>query len=722
MSSYSLCITRTVRGFIFSFLMLKLIKADHIICNSTHPCDTSLSTIACIEDGDCLIECIGANACSSFQTIHCANNGACTVRCNGSYACSNDTHNVGIGCPYAPHSCTIECQGNRACNARYHGSTIGQESKGWNYGGDLTVLCLGDPTSDTPCWLMDTYISCPDAPYSCNVTCVGRCYKIDIGGSSSGAVTVNILPGHTFLEGEIWCSSHWLKYPCHVTIDSPFGTNSGSWGKIIAGTGDLTARVNDMGNPGCRFCSRIGCDEQFMVCNITCTGACLNGEGDISAQWAAELNLFIETSNPLAISDRADITCPKNDGFGATQNCNIYVSTPQGSVDFTNVDIRAVEGIHDLKFICNQDDGNCTFSVAPTLYCVSYSSQSCTLGLYPSNSTPIEWRCTEGSTCDTYLLPTYSPTAFTANPTNGPTLNPTRDPTRDPTTIEPTIDPTLDPSIDPTIDPSVDPSVDPTIDPTIDPSTWPTAQTIYETEGHKDVAKPGLPHSQMILLFWAFGVTLALVFATCVGLLCWQQMRIKAMQVQINVLSDENDGDAIDGANSQQDTETANSQANPVVIVQRPNPVLLTPPKEESSSDDDGIYGGPPKEAATGEEVKAGGKGSHLVEDVDEGRDYTELSVWMKHVVGLEQYTQTMIETGYEDINTLSFITMDDLKEAGIANVAHRQRIYDLAQQKPQTTATTQHQTELQATAAQQKPKQIQFQTTDATPHQTHDV
>eukprot|EP01083_Nonionella_stella_P233118 821700_1 len=154
-------------------------------------------------------------------------------------------------------------------------------------------------------------------------------------------------------------------------------------------------------------------------------------------------------------------------------------------------------------------------------------------------------------------------------------------------------------------------------------------------------------HSQMILLFWAFGVTLALVFATCVGLLCWQQMRIKTMQMQINVLSDANDGDANDGANSQ-DTQLANSKANPAVIVQ-PNPMLSTPmphnerKPEESSSGGYGIYDGPPKEAATGEEEEKG-KGSHLVEDVDEGRDYSELRVWMKHVVGLEQYTQTMIE------------------------------------------------------------------------------
>eukprot|EP01083_Nonionella_stella_P069696 185975_1 len=103
-----------------------------------------------------------------------------------------------------------------------------------------------------------------------------------------------------------------------------------------------------MGNSGhYSGAAYIGCDR-FMVCNVTCTGACLNGEGDISAQWAAELNLFIETSNPLAITDIGGVRCPTNDGFGATQNCNIYVSTPQGSVDFTNVDIVAIEGIHDL--------------------------------------------------------------------------------------------------------------------------------------------------------------------------------------------------------------------------------------------------------------------------------------------------------------------------------------------------------------------------------------
>eukprot|EP01083_Nonionella_stella_P015274 42743_1 len=60
--------------------------------------------------------------------------------------------------------------------------------------------------------------------------------------------------------------------------------------------------------------------------------------------------------------------------------------------------------------------------------------------------------------------------------------------------------------------------------------------------------------------------------------------------------------------------------------------------------------------------------------------DCVELKEWMKRSVGLEQYTEMMIHSGYRNMKDLEFMTLDDLKEMGVHKVSHKRKIYSLAQ------------------------------------------
>eukprot|EP01083_Nonionella_stella_P281703 958653_1 len=177
-------------------------------------------------------------------------------------------------------------------------------------------------------------------------------------------------------------------------------------------------------------------------CNITCVPpTCLDGGTFIDARPSSVLNFFefIETSDQITKPERiSEIWCPV-DTIGGSQNCNVYVSSPQGFVTLNEVEFHAVEGVHDLKFIC--DTNNCTYfdaSGAPIVRCLEDYSASCTLGVYPLNhlnATPsaVDYRCNNASICNTYLLPTPSPT--TAEPSIAPTVQ-----TLQPSIV--TIDPT----------------------------------------------------------------------------------------------------------------------------------------------------------------------------------------------------------------------------------------------------------------------------------------
>eukprot|EP01084_Bolivina_argentea_P145619 255192_1 len=52
-----------------------------------------------------------------------------------------------------------------------------------------------------------------------------------------------------------------------------------------------------------------------------------------------------------------------------------------------------------------------------------------------------------------------------------------------------------------------------------------------------------------------------------------------------------------------------------------------------------------------------------------------ELSDWLTDVVGLPQYIDTFIENGFEDLESLENVTMDDLIEIKITKLGHRKKL-----------------------------------------------
>eukprot|EP01083_Nonionella_stella_P161116 527344_1 len=591
-------------------LIQRSIKADHILCNTTHPCATvGINNITCAEDGDCLIECIGDSVCYGLA-ISCARSGDCFVHCNGTNACYESP---GITCPDAPYSCTVECEGIKAC----YETPIGSGS--WyppNPGGNLVVRCLG-PERATCEW---NYFVCPSAPYTCNITCFG-CYDVPtILGQDSGGVIVDCsFPAGDCRYGEIYCPTG--DYPCVVSL-------RGGWnfrdGQIYGGGGPLLLDMDSAASQAYLYC------PTNAECNITCVSpACLSSGTFIDARPSSVLNFFIETSEQMtSSSSTSEIYCPA-DVIGGSQNCNIYVSNPQGFVTLTEVEFWAVEGIHDLNFICDHENAtNCTYfnaSDAPIVKCLEDYSTSCTLGLYPVNATPsaVDWRCTDNtSICNTYMLPTPDPSA-------DPTMEPTGE----------TQSPTLSYKIV-----------------TKTPSESPIIRTLTTAIHTTEFTFVATDDSIIVFASIVAGCALVLLLV-CI---CNWKMYLKRKRAFLKA-----------EANAAQSAQIMHQSAT----------------SEEKRNDDDNAD---EDQKETGEESRSEKAVRAPVDDDDacEGQNYNELIVWMKNTVGLEEYIEVMIENGFGDMNDLAFMTMEDLKEMGVTKLAHRRRIYTLAQQKCQKRAT----------------------------------
>eukprot|EP01083_Nonionella_stella_P173086 595947_1 len=237
-------------------------------------------------------------------------------------------------------------------------------------------------------------------------------------------------------------------------------------------------------------------------------------------------------------------------------------------------------------------------------------------------------------------LPTVSPTAGSNGPTNIPSTAP--------------ITPSKSPSDAPSS--SKAPSDEPTMAPSPSQPAAEKAPTVLNT---------GLLYSEVVLFLWVAGLTIVLCCVMCTVFYCWNQWRTKAL------------------AHSQDIEHMNENGANiapeiPMIPNQRePGKTNLN----ARDNDDDVLCVKQLEERVDSGLVEA--------EDVcDEGVDCNEFIEWMKDTVGLEEYTQMMMENGYGDVISLAFVTMDDLKEVGVTTIAHRRRIYFLAQQKCQQSVT----------------------------------
>eukprot|EP01083_Nonionella_stella_P026823 73860_1 len=459
-------------SFVCILLISRVARTDHITCGDVmqgQPCNISSTDITCIDDGDCLIDCIGDYICHNthFNSINCANNGHCMVKCIGQGACED----MPINCPPSPYSCTIECEGDQAC---YRG-TIGDGQQA-NIGGDLVARCIGD-------WFgvcMGFKFVCPSAPSTCNITC-WMCAGIDVISTDSGGLFFNGLIGGTQEMAVINCPSG--NYPCVTT----------SGGTINGGGSDLVVELRQITSG---IFTEIHCPSDA-ACNFTCTvEGCLD-DTLIYATSSSMLNLVIAISSQVYTSGTTGIWCP-NSSVGAT--CNIFVSSSNGLVDLRDLHIHVEGDINDIALICDysQYDRNCTYfdsMSAPIMHCLGDSSwlprYECIPVPYgPPNSLQC-CQCTNASSIcnpNTYITtfptttePTYYPTASTNYPTSS--TNSTTTITNDPTSAVTRV--TIETKMNVSTSSVTTPSIYPTAVPVVSSTTF-TVSIVFNNCEHED--------------------------------------------------------------------------------------------------------------------------------------------------------------------------------------------------------------------------------------------
>ena len=68
-------------------------------------------------------------------------------------------------------------------------------------------------------------------------------------------------------------------------------------------------------------------------------------------------------------------------------------------------------------------------------------------------------------------------------------------------------------------------------------------------------------------------------------------------------------------------------------------------------------------------------------ENENENENDDELCLWLRDKVGLEQYYSNFIEHGFDDLNCLKYITMNELNIIGIKKIGHKLKLMDYIQQ-----------------------------------------
>ena len=69
-----------------------------------------------------------------------------------------------------------------------------------------------------------------------------------------------------------------------------------------------------------------------------------------------------------------------------------------------------------------------------------------------------------------------------------------------------------------------------------------------------------------------------------------------------------------------------------------------------------------------------------VMAELTEMTEEDKVRVWMKGTVKLEQYTQILIDNGYDNMESIIDITMDDLQQMGVEKIGHKRKIYKNAQ------------------------------------------
>ena len=74
---------------------------------------------------------------------------------------------------------------------------------------------------------------------------------------------------------------------------------------------------------------------------------------------------------------------------------------------------------------------------------------------------------------------------------------------------------------------------------------------------------------------------------------------------------------------------------------------------------------------------------NQLNDDDDDNKQLTEeekVRLWMENDVKLSQYTDILIDNGYDEMECIVDITMNELEDIGIDKIGHRKKIFKYSQ------------------------------------------
>eukprot|EP01083_Nonionella_stella_P182175 654671_1 len=514
---------------------------------------------------------------------------------------------------------------------------------------DCWITCVGSTTASCN----HSTIICPSGPHSCNVACdstqswMCAYTQIDASNIVGADLTINVNEGplhYSLGYADIKCP---ISGNCVITVAKKapralfYSTIDAS--HTISGSLNIYSEGDDRSGHGltvlCPPNGHCTIDAGFSwgACE-TCT---------ITAQPTTTL-LHIRARGTRALAG-AIITCPQRPSTAV--NCIITSDNAYQSDVLANMRIYSVQSFTNLHISYT---GN---TASATMYCMNDYTESCEVVAYYTT-----WKCQENS----------SPCQ------NWASTSPTKEPSH----------PSHVPSEDPTVEPTWYPSVEPTVEPTL-VTTMETEADTYTTDTIAIDTEDGNDSTYNSFGFIDYLIAGCVSFVCClICVVCGCYFCTKHGQSQKNaeIIAIQSGDGTIPDVQKTEMTENATDNADHLdqmadmaVLPDDPDDEHVPPPGGGGDADES-------DEEGEGNVDEEGGEGNADESCEENESDCVELRAWMKRPVGLEQYTEMMIYSGYRNMKDLEVMTLDDLKEMGVRKVAHRRKIYSFAQRLVHTS------------------------------------
>eukprot|EP01083_Nonionella_stella_P114948 340268_1 len=323
--------------------------------------------------------------------------------------------------------------------------------------------------------------------------------------------------------------------------------------------------------------------------------------------------------------------------------------------------------------------------------------------------------------------------APSSTPTQPPTLSPSLTPTQPPSaapTQPPSAAPTQPPSAAPTMTPIQPPSAAPSNEPSKRPSHAPVS-SLTPTQSHAPVSSLTAVVRPLLVPFIILLVVVTIIIIAFVR--CFKRYRLEEKQLAESVeivvksnhvveVGEENEMDEqmeedrerrptamnefqyqemLSDFNTDDTTFNFNTKPAPPVLntpgdfpppddvvdepvaggLPPPNPVELQLGEEDGGTDSDGLYaeGGATVGDVGGDHGVTKGGPDLLPVWGDRIAEVENVHVWMNDTVKLPEYTHVLLENGYDDMQMVKDLTVEDLQDIGINKLGHARKIVKFA-------------------------------------------